>query len=76
MTTAWIVDNDESTQDLINALMRLQALKIERICDLVADEILMTFSFETMQEIILKRDQEIQQINVETEKELKKYKKS
>ncbi len=70
------MDNDESTQDLINALMRLQALKIERICDLVADEILMTFSFETMQEIILKRDQEIQQINVDTEKELKKYKKS
>ena len=70
----WVVDNGSSElEDIINTLLRLQALKIERIFDLVADQILMTFSFENMQEIIERRDQEIALINAETEKELKKY---
>jgi hypothetical protein len=34
----------------------------------------MAFSFEDMQEILTKRDQEIKRINEETEKELIKYK--
>jgi hypothetical protein len=71
----WVVDNgDSELEDIINALLRLQALKIERIFDLVSDQILMTFSFENMQEIIEKRDQQIALINSETDKELKKYK--
>jgi len=71
----WVVDNGSSElEDIINTLLRLQALKIERIFDLVADQILMTFSFENMQEIIERRDQEIALINAETEKELRKYK--
>jgi hypothetical protein len=65
---------DSSLEDIINALLRLQALKIERIYDIVADEILMTFSFENMQEIIQKRDKEVALVNAETEKELRKYK--
>ena len=69
----WVVDNgDSELEDIINALLRLQALKIERIFDLVSDQILMTFSFENMQEIIERRDQEIALINAETEKELRK----
>jgi hypothetical protein len=61
-------------QDIVGALLRLQALKIEREYDIVADAILMTFSFEGMQEILIKRDQEVERINAETEKELAKYK--
>jgi hypothetical protein len=70
------VDEDTDLEEIINALLKLQALKIERAYDIVAEEILMTFSFEAMQEVVQKRDQEIAAINAETEKELRKYKKS
>lgn len=70
------MDEDTDLEEIINALLKLQALKIERAYDIVAEEILMTFSFEAMQEVVQKRDQEIAAINAETEKELRKYKKS
>jgi hypothetical protein len=69
------MENDDSdVYYIIQALLRLQSLKIEREYDIVAEEILMAFSFEDMQEILTKRDQEIKRINEETEKELIKYK--
>jgi hypothetical protein len=69
------MENESSIlDDLIQSLLKLQAYKIEREYDIVAEEILMAFSFEDMQEILTKRDQEIKRINEETEKELIKYK--
>lgn len=65
---------NSNLEDIIDALLKLQQLKIWREYDLASEAILMTFCFDTMQEIIQKRDQEIERIRVETEKELKKYK--
>jgi hypothetical protein len=68
------VDNDGSNiEEIVHALLKLQALKIEREYDMVSDVILMTFSLEAMQEAMLKCDKEIERIKAETENQLNKY---
>ncbi len=70
----WMVDNDNSDlENIIQALLKLQTLKIERVFDVAAETTLLCTSFDAMNEVRLKRDQEIADINAETEKQLKKY---
>ncbi len=69
------MENENSDlDDIVQALLRLQALKIERIFDVSAETTLLCTSFGEMNEVRLKRDQEIADINAETDKELQKYK--
>ena len=69
------MENENSYIDeIVEALLRLQALKIERVFDVSAEITLLCTSFDEMNEIRLKRDQEISAINTETEQELIKYK--
>jgi hypothetical protein len=69
------VQNENSDiDDIVQALLRLQALKIERVYDITAEAILLAYSFEAMEEVMQMRDQAIALINVKTEKELIKYK--
>jgi len=70
-----MVENDNSDlDDIVQALLRLQTLKIERVFDVAAETTLLCTSFDAMNEVRIKRDQEIADINAETEKQLRQYK--
>ena len=69
------MDNENSDlEDIRQALLRLQALKIELVFDFVAEATLLCTSFDQMNEVMDKCNQEIADINAETEKQLSKYK--
>lgn len=69
------MDNENSDlEDIRQALLRLQALKIELVFDFVAEATLLCTSFDQMNEVMAKCNQEIEDINSETEKQLRKYK--
>ncbi len=69
------MENENSDlEDIIQALLKLQALKIELVFDFAAEATLLCTSFDQMNDVMARCNQEIADINKETEKQLKKYK--